>query len=162
MFQDGFLGYRASFMLDFVVVALVLVVPLVAWSIYEVKRGHFIRHRNLQILLTAVLTVTVALFEIDLQWVQGGWRNLIAKQTPALSDAALAEVTTALRLHLVFAISTPALWLITLAAALRKYPSPPRPGTHSRWHKKLGWVSTVDLVLTSVTGLLFYYLAFIR
>ena len=40
-------------------------------------------------------------------------------------------------------------------------PNPPQPSTHSRLHKVLGWVSTLDLVLTSVTGLIFYYVAFV-
>src|SRR5690349_13232590 len=32
--QDGFLGYKSSFMLDFVVVALVLIVPILLFSLY--------------------------------------------------------------------------------------------------------------------------------
>jgi hypothetical protein len=28
-------------------------------------------------------------------------------------------------------------------------------------HKTLGWLSTIDLVLTSFTGLMFYYVAFV-
>jgi putative membrane protein len=54
--KDGFLGYRTSFMLDFVVVALVLIVPVLIYSLYAVKIRHQYKlHRNLQLLLGIVL-----------------------------------------------------------------------------------------------------------
>ena len=33
MFQDGFLGYRTSFMLDFVECALIVIVPVLLYSL---------------------------------------------------------------------------------------------------------------------------------
>ena len=62
---------------------------------------------------------------------------------------------------MVFAISTPFLWLITIVGALRKFANPPVPAPHSGVHKVLGWASVIDLTLTSVTGLVFYYFAFV-
>ena len=54
--RDGFLGYDTTFMLDFVVSALVIVVPLVLYSLYQVKlRRDYLRHRNLQLLIAVVL-----------------------------------------------------------------------------------------------------------
>ena len=64
-------------------------------------------------------------------------------------------------MHLVFAVSTCVLWSVTLLLALKRFPNPPLPAGHSRAHKTLGWLSTVDMTLTSVTGLAFYYFAFI-
>jgi len=149
-------------MLDFVVVALVLIVPILIYSLFSVKCCHrFVVHRNLQVLLGVVLLVAVGLFEIDLQWVQGGWKNVVAKRDVALNEEALATVTRILRIHLVFAISTPILWGATIGLALRKFARPPQPGPHSGLHKVLGWLSTMDIVLTSVTGLVFYYFAFV-
>ena len=56
--SNGFLGYGASLMLDVVVCALVLVVPTLAYSIYVVKiRRNYVRHRNVQVALGAVLLV---------------------------------------------------------------------------------------------------------
>lgn len=162
IFQDGFLGYRSSFMLDFVVVSLLLVVPILLYSLFAVKvQRKYALHRNLQILLGVVLLVAVGAFEVDLHLIQGGWRQVIAKQTPALTEAQIAWVQTVLRIHLIFAISTPILWAITLTLALRKFPHPVTPSTHSPVHKLLGWLSTVDITLTSVTGLWFYYTAFV-
>lgn len=163
--EHGFLGYDSSFMLDFVVVALVAIVPILLYSLYVVKfQRNYLLHRNLQLLLGVTLLVAVLAFEVDTQLVHGGWRNIVNKhpEAPRLTGEALNEVTTVLRIHLVFAITTPLLWGVTLVLAWRRFTFPPRPGTHSRLHKTLGWLSVVDIVATSVTGLWFYYMAFIR
>lgn len=160
--KDGFLGYRTSFMLDFVVVALVLIVPILCYSLYAVKvRRQYTLHRNLQLLLGIVVLVAVGLFEIDLQLVQKGWLNVVAKRESQLTMEQLGFVRTVLRVHLIFAISTPLLWATTIILALRRIPCPPQPCPHSKLHKTLGWISTIDIVLTSVTGLIFYYFAFV-
>lgn len=161
--MHGFLGYDASLMLDVVVTALVLVVPVLVFSIVQVKRGRFTLHRNLQLGLAGVLLLAVAAFEIDLQLVHRGWENVVNKPgtTPRLEGEALDAVRRVLWIHLVFAISTPLLWATTITLALRRFPNPPIPGEHSGLHKTLAWASTVDLVLTSVTGLWFYYVAFV-
>lgn len=153
-------------MLDFVVCALVVLVPLLLYSLFAVKKQKkFVLHRNLQVVLGIVLLIAVGAFEIDMQWVQGGWENVMAKQADTLGEEALAtkidSVRSVLRIHLVFAISTPILWIVTLVLALRKFSNPPTPGAHSRTHKTLGWLSTIALALTSVTGVWFYCVAFV-
>lgn len=161
--QHGFLGNNTTFMLDFVVCALVVVVPLVLYSLYEVKvRRNYLRHRNLQLLIAGVLLAAVAAFEVDVQLIHGGWQQIVNKpgQPVRMNGEELAEVRQVLGIHLLFAVSTPLLWAITLILAWRRFPSPPTPGPHSFWHKKLGWLATLDLVATSATGLWFYYVAF--
>ena len=161
--SDGFLGFRTSLMLDVVVCALVLVVPAIIYSLYLVKvKQRFSAHRNMQLGLAAVLLVAVGAFEVDMQLVQGGWQKVVAKREVPLDAEQLAAVRQVLWIHLVFAISSPLLWAVTIVLALKRMPKPPVPGPHSALHKKLGWASTLDLVLTSVTGLWFYYVAFVR
>ncbi|MCA8985221.1 MAG: DUF420 domain-containing protein [Planctomycetaceae bacterium] len=163
MWNHGFLGNDASFMLDFVVCALLLVVPILAGSIYLVKfRQRFELHKKLQILLGVVLLIAVVAFEVDMQ-MHGGWKNIVNKtpETPRLSGEELASVEKVLYFHLIFAISTPLVWLVTTVLALRRFPDPVQPGPHSRLHKLLGWISTLDLTMTSLTGLAFYYVAFL-
>lgn len=162
--RNGFLGFDASFMLDFVVVALVAVVPVILWSLYVVKvQRNYALHRLLQIALGVILLVTVVAFEVDMR-MQGGWERIINKDlaSPRRSPDEIATIRQFLYVHLLFAISTPFLWGTTLALALKRFSAPPLPGPHSRLHKTLGWLSTVDLVLTSATGLAFYYIAFVR
>src|SRR2546422_507030 len=160
--KHGFLGYQSTFMLDFVVTALVLIVPALLASLYLVKvKRQYLAHRNLQLVLGGVLLLAVAAFEVDVQWVHGGWEKIVAERTPALSAYALDGVKQALGIHLWFAISTPVLWAVTITLALRRMPNPPAPCAHSRLHKTLGWLSVIDLGLTSLTGLIFYYRAFV-
>lgn len=162
MLRDGFLGYQASFMLDFVVVSLLLVVPILLFSLFSVKvQRHYLLHKRLQLLLGIVLLVAVGAFEVDLHFVQGGWQKVIAKQTPTLTPEQVASIRSVLMIHLIFAISTPILWIFTIGLALRRFPNPPTPSAHSRLHKVLGWASAIDITLTSVTGLWFYYTAFV-
>ena len=53
--SEGFLGYQTTFMLDVVVSALVLVVPTLIYSIYQVKRKrNYSRHKFLQLTLAGV------------------------------------------------------------------------------------------------------------
>ncbi len=161
--SDGFLGFRTSFMLDVVVCALVLVVPAIIYSLYLVKvKQQFVAHRNMQLGLAAVLLIAVGAFEVDMQLVQGGWEEVVAKREVPLDAEQLASVRQVLWIHLVFAISSPLLWAVTIVLAMKRMPDPPAPGPHSALHRKLGWASTLDLVLTSVTGLWFYYVAFVR
>jgi len=164
MFRHGFLGHDASFMLDFVVTALIVLVPIQLYSLYLVKfRRNFLWHRNLQVALGLTLLVAVTAFEVDMQLIHGGWMNVVNKDpdVPRLTSEKIAHVQQVLRIHLLFAITTPLLWGITLFLALRNYRAPKFVGPHSRWHKPLGWLSVVDLVGTSVTGLWFYYVAFV-
>jgi len=161
--SDGFLGYRTSLMLDVVVCALVLVVPAILWSLYEVKvRRNYRLHKGIQLTLAGVLLAAVGAFEIDMQLVQGGWENVVAKRAEPLGAEQLQGVRQVLWVHLVFAVSSPLLWAVTIVLALRRMPNPPAPCAHSPLHRRLGWASTLDLVLTSVTGLWFYYVAFVR
>ena len=163
MWTHGFLGQDASFMLDVVLVALVLVVPVLAFGIAQAKAQRYVLHKRIQLTLAAVLLLAVAAFEVDLQWVHGGWENVVNKdsEAPRLTGADLDFVRYVLWGHLVFAVSTPLLWCVTIVLALKRIPSPPAPCEHSRLHRQLGWASAVDLVLTTVTGIAFYYVAFV-
>ena len=164
MFKDGFLGFRTSFMLDFVVCALVIVVPLLLYSLWLVKsKRAYSAHKRMQLALGVILLLAVTAFEVDLHVVHGGWDNIVRKSYPeetALAEK-VAEVKPYLYTHLLFAGTTPFLWAATIVLALKRFGSPPEPGPHSRLHKTLGWLSTIDITLTAVTGLLFYYIAFV-
>jgi hypothetical protein len=164
MWQHGFLGYDASFMLDFVVTSLVALVPVQFVSLWVVKvRKDYVLHRNLQLALGLILLAAVTAFEVDTHVIHGGWENIVNKNadSPRLTSPQLDAVRQVLYIHLVFAVTTPFLWAATIALALKKFPRPPQPGPHSELHKKLGWLSVIDLTLTSVTGIWFYMHTFV-
>lgn len=159
----GFLGYQTSLMLDVVVCALVLVVPLLLLSLYLVKvKRNYLWHRNLQLILGVALFIAVGAFEIDMQFVHGGWENIVGRREPSRTPEEMVSIRRFLWFHLFFAVTTPVLWVVTTWKALKRFPNPPMPAPHSQAHKRLGWLATIDLVMTSLTGLWWYYIAFVR
>jgi putative membrane protein len=154
--MQGFLHTRATFMLDFVFLAMFAFLPVLAFSIRLVKRGHYTWHKRLQIGLAVVLLVTVTVFEVDLQYVTKDWRPL-AEPSPYFAKG---WVDYSLWIHLAFAVPTPLLWIFVIVQGLRKFPVPAAPSAYSRRHAKWGWAAAAGLTMTSVTGWIFYYLAF--
>jgi hypothetical protein len=176
---DGFLGTRASIMLDVIFVAMAAVVPLLGWSIWQVKvRRRYALHKRIQLTLGASLAVAILLFEVDMRLLSG-WRQR-AEPSPyyaavesagplwdaiclklAGMDHVPGAVFRALAIHLLFAVSTAILWTGTTVRACQQFPSPPAPHQYSRVHRRLGWLAAIDLTLTSITGWAFYWLAFV-
>ena len=157
---DGFLGTRASIMLDVVVLAMLAVLPLLGYGICLAKsRRNFTAHQRVQLTLSLLLLVTVALFELDIRL--HGWRHRAQPSPYYGTTEAPGLVFTVLAVHLVFAVSTALLWIVVPLRALRNFSQPPVPGSHSRFHRLWGMLAAVDMVATSITGWLFYYLAFV-
>jgi putative membrane protein len=152
---DGFLGTRASFMLDFVFLAMFGVIPIMGWSIYQVKfNRRYQLHKTVQLILGVVLLVAVTLFEVDMRLY--GWTDRAAPGSGKPS----AAVWTTLYIHLFFAITTAALWIFVIVQALRKIPKPPGPCEYSSRHLFWGKLAAVDMFMTALTGWVFYLLAF--
>src|ERR1700679_468688 len=119
--SHGFLGYNATFMLDLIVCALILVVPVLATSIFLVcVRHNYVWHRRIQLLLAGVLLFAVFGFEVDVQLVHGGWQNIVHQARPNIYAEDFNFTRTLLRVHLIFAASTPLLWAVTIGLALRR------------------------------------------
>jgi len=152
---NGFLGSRASIMLDVVFLAMFGVLPVMAVSIGLARFGkRYAWHKRIQITLAVVLLAAVAAFEIDMQFISG-W------QTRAMpSPYWPTGVKTSLYIHLVFSISTFFLWLYVVIGALKSVPNPPAPSPYSRRHIFWARLGAIDLTLTAITGWIFYWLAF--
>jgi hypothetical protein len=155
---DGFLGTRASLMLDLLVIGMLVVVAVLSWSVYQVKvRRRYQLHKTTQIVLGAVVLVVVILFEVDIRL--HGWEM---RASGIEGGRAAASVWYALYVHLVFAISSVILWPVTIFLALRNFPNPPHPSEHSRVHIPLARAAALDMAMTAITGWIFYWLAFVR
>jgi uncharacterized membrane protein YozB (DUF420 family) len=154
---DGFLGSRASLAIDLVALAMVAVLPILGWSIYQVRYGGRYRlHKRVQLMLGAVLLVAVGAFEVDIR--QHGWEHRISSMP---GEPVPVVVRAALAIHLIFAVSSVVLWPLVIVRALRRFPNPPGPGEHSRSHMLWARLAALDMVLTAATGWVFYYLAFV-
>jgi putative membrane protein len=158
---SGFLPGRASLMLDVVVVAMFFVLLALAFSIYSVKyRRQYQRHKFIQMALASTLLVVLLLFEIDVHFIDQ-W--MVRANASPYFDAATRSglVIEALAVHLVFATTTFGLWLMLILRALCNFPRPPGPNQHSRFHRRWGTVAAIDMAMTTLTGWIFYWLAFI-
>jgi uncharacterized membrane protein YozB (DUF420 family) len=153
---DGFLGTRASFMLDFVFLAMFAVIPIMGWSIYQVKfNRRYLLHKRVQVTLGIILAAAVTVFEIDIRFF--GWEQRAAGP-PGGKPSPIIYAT--LWVHLFFAVSSAILWIFVIVQALRKFPNPPQPCEYSRRHVFWGQLAAWDMFLTALTGWGFYLLAF--
>ncbi len=156
----GFLPTRGTFMLDFVFVAMIAMIPVMAWSIGLVRyRRRYELHKRVQVGLALILLVAVLLFEIDVRFFTD-WEALAAA-SPYYQADTWCPVWIALVVHLLFAVPTPFLWAFVIAQALRRFPRPAAPSAYSRLHIVRARVAAAGMLLTAVTGWIFYWLAFV-
>lgn len=141
-------------MLDFVALAMAIILPLIFWSLAQVRKGFYQRHRQAQISIAVVLFIAVCAFELDMRI--NGWENA-AKPSPWYPSI----VFPVLYVHLFFSISTCALWAWTLMGARKNFSIEPRPNQYSSTHRRRGKLAVGGMVMTVITGWFFYYLAFI-
>ncbi len=154
---DGFLGTRASFMLDAVCVGMVVVMLILSWSIRQVRvHRNFQLHKHVQLGLAGLLAVVLTTFEIDIRL--NGWQ---ARAAGDLGGSPTSGVFTALWIHLFFALTTVVLWITVIVLALWRFPNPPLPNEHSAFHRRFGWLAAIDMLLTTITGWVFYVMAFV-
>jgi uncharacterized membrane protein YozB (DUF420 family) len=147
-------------MLDFVFLAMFIVVPVLLTSIYLVRvKRQYQWHKRLQLMLAIVLLITIGLFEWDMRFMTD-WRARAA-QSAYFDVQGRNWVDVALFVHLCCAVPTFLVWLVVVVGALRGFGRSPKPGPHSRWHRPMGWVATAGMVATALTGWLFYWMAFV-
>lgn len=158
---SGFIPYsRGSFMLDFVFAAMFGILLILAVSIYLVKvKRLYELHKRIQIVSALVLLIAVAGFEVDMRLFTD-WEAL-AKPSVYWLYHGWHVVWIALAIHLCFAVPTPFVWAYVIYEGLRKFPNPAAPSAHSAKHKRWGWLAAIGMFMTSLTGWIFYVLAFV-
>ena len=134
-------------MMDFVAAAMVLMLPVLSVSLYQVKvKRNYAAHKRLQIGLSSVLAVVIACFEVEVR--RHDWRPLAAA-SPYFQTSLFPFLTV----HLTIAVSTTLLWILTIATALPGFGrGEARPGPASRWHRPLGRAAALGLYATALTG----------
>lgn len=154
---DGPLGTRASLMMDVVVLAMFLVVPVMLGSIWQVRyRRRYVLHKRVQLTLGVVLGVAVLLFELHVNL--HDWQ---ARATGTPGEPLPRAVSVALVVHLCCSIPAALLWIFVIVQGLRQFPRPPRPAAYSPRHRLWGRLAAIEMLLTAVTGWIFYWLAFV-
>lgn len=145
---------RAGLMLDVVVVAMFAVLPMMAWSIYLVRyKRNYVLHRKVNLSIAGTLLVAVVLFEVDMRI--HGWKHLAEPSTLYHS-----WVFPTLYVHLVFAVLTVILWVMTVVSALREFSGTPKPTPGRHFHKRFARLAALGMCGTALTGWAFYIAAF--
>ncbi|MFK7873286.1 MAG: DUF420 domain-containing protein [Oligoflexales bacterium] len=149
MYSGIFPFSRASFIFDFIIIAIISIIPLMIFSIHQARMGRHDRHASLQKLVSFLLFGAVLLFEVDMRiW---GWRHL-AQPSPFYET----WLFPALYCHMSCSIATIVLWSLTLWRVRKK-----DPRVFPESHRRIAKSSFYGLCLTTITGLLFYWLAFV-
>ena len=144
-------------MLDFVTLTMAGVLLALAFSIFQVRnRKNYDAHSKLQLGTAIVLLVALVAFEVDMQFLTD-WRKL-AEPSPFYDSG---TVSTALAIHLLFAIPTPFVWAGVIWFAMARFRDGYQVGAFNKTHRTWGWIATTLMSMTSLTGWVFYYLAFV-
>jgi putative membrane protein len=155
---NGFLGTRADFLMDIVVVVFAVLPFLELWAISLVRKGEHDRHRRFQVGALVLILVAVVLFEVDIR-LSGG--------TVAFMKDSPLQGTTFLRVflitHVLIAITTFTAWAVHDVKSWRRQRAdvPSLPGDWSAKHRRVGKRIYVGIVLTSITGIALYVMGFV-
>ncbi len=147
---------RAPFIIDLLECSMFFVLALMSYSIYLVKiKKKYQLHKRIQILISCLLLVVIVFFEIDIRL--HGWR-----QYAEISPYYPGMVFLSLFIHIIFATLTLVFWSLTIYHGIKFFDfKNPRPNEYSMRHKKIGKISAVLLFITTITGTIFFYLAFV-
>lgn len=156
MLSQGFLGTRADWLMDVVIVSLVIIIPVILFSWFRVRNFDYRLHKGIQVWLTATLTVVVLLFELDLR-LSGGMAELT--KASRFFNTLVLDLST--YIHLFFSVTTAIIWIALVLVSLRRFAKPPAPkkgfsGAHKFWGK----LGMIWMIMTGVTGLELYIVGF--
>jgi putative membrane protein len=157
MLPAGFLGTRADILMDLVLISFVVILPALCWSWWQVRLQRYAVHKRSQLILAAILGVTVLLFEIDLT-LSGG----IFALTSDSAYAGTALLKGWIYGHSAMAIFTSIVWLVLIFVSLWRFASPPRPNPFSSRHRFWGRVGMVSMLLAGCSAFPLYYYGFMQ
>ena len=148
--MEGFFS-RAGLGIDVLALSAIVSIPLAAASIVMARYLKNYRvHKSLQIFISVFLFICLCIFEFQVRTI--GWQHQAYD-----SKFRYSLVYPTLIIHVIIAVSTVLIWTITLYSALKS------PGSHSvpANHKRMGRWAFVGLIATYLTGIAFYFIAFV-
>jgi len=155
MFQAGFLGTRAPLFMDEFILVVALLPFLIGASIWLAIKEFHKWHRILQTSLFIITLGALIYFEYGIQ-VGGGFSHYI-KESSINPEFA----SNFLIFHIVIASITIVMWALIVHFATADRKRRALPGLYSNAHKKSGRRVAVMILLTSITGIIVYWMLFI-
>lgn len=154
MFQEGFLGTRAPFFMDFVTLIVAFLPLLVGVAISFAKKEKYVLHRVVQTIILIVSILVVGYFEYGIRL--GGGYETFVKNTQVSHN----YLFIVLMVHILISVITLGIWISTLIRASKDYERG-LPGPYSKSHRRAGLRTFIGIVLTSLSGIWVYLLLFI-
>ena len=154
MFQPGFLGTRAPFFMDFVMIMVALLPLLVAIAISFAKKRNYRLHALTQTFIFVVAVIVVGYFEYGVR-AGGGYEGFVEGSSVSHHYAFYVLI-----FHIIVAIIGFIVWTHTLVTARRNSRGHTLPGLYSKAHKKAGKRAFMWIVATAITGIWVYVLLF--
>lgn len=155
MFQPGFLGTRAPYFMDFVmiIVALLPLLTLIAIGMAKVKSYKL--HQTSQMIIFVVSLIVVGYFEYGVR-VGGGFEAFMEGSNTTHNYALYV-----LLFHIATALITIGIWIKTIMSARKAIKNNALPGSASLQHQRDGKLTFAGIFLTSFTGIWVYVLLFV-
>lgn len=147
MFEEGFLGTRAPFFMDFVTLIVAFLPFLVAAAISFARNKHYKIHAYFQVFIFAFSVIVLFYFEYGVR-VGGGFDSFM-KGSHVSHDYALFVLI----FHIFISLITLIIWAITIFMAKKLL--------QLGKHRRVGLFTFVGVVLTSLTGIWVYFLMFV-
>jgi len=155
MFSSGFLGTRAPFIMDVVMIIWALLPFLVAVAIGFARKYRYELHSTTQTIISIFSIMVLGYFEYGVR-LGGGFDNYL-KSSGVPYDYALTVLIT----HIVIATVTLGFWVNTIIQARSDRTHKLLVGVHSASHKEAGLRTFIGIVLTSFSGVWVYLLLFL-
>ena len=154
MFQPGFLGTRAPFFMDFVMIIVALLPMLVAVAISFARKENYRLHALVQTIIFVVSVIVVGYFEYGVR-AGGGYEGFIQDSSVSHNYAFYVLI-----FHIIVATIGFGIWAHTLVIARKDSIMRTLPGIYSPVHKKAGKRAFIWIVATAMTGIWVYILLF--
>lgn len=154
MFQSGFLGTRAPFFMDFVMIIVALLPLLVAIAISFARKRNYKLHAFVQTLLFVIAVLVVGYFEYGVR-VGGGYEGFVKDSSVSHTYAFYVLI-----FHIIVSVIGFGIWAHTIVTARADARKHTLPGIYSKSHKKSGIRAFIWIVMTAVTGVWVYILLF--
>lgn len=155
MFETGFLGTRAPFFMDFVLIMVGLLPLLALGAIYMAKIKSYKLHATSQSIIFVVSVIVVSYFEYGVR-AGGGFEKFMEGSNTSHNYALYVLI-----FHIAVALISLIIWVRTIWKARKAEKNGTLPGSASLAHKKAGQLTFIGIFMTAFTGIWVYVLLFI-
>ena len=155
LFNIGFLGTRAPYYMDGIIVYLLLLPILIVFSISFASSRQYGLHRFMQTVLFLLTLVAVVSFNYGIHMVEDFDKLL------AINSVGYNQAFYLLIFQTILSMIMLVLWLSTLLFAISDRRRRALPGFYSRSHKTSGRRLFVVIILAILSILCFYWLVYV-